>query len=73
MEFLSDEHKKRFWAVKNEDKDYTPSDTERTALFFIIAGSEELFLHRHEIYNFKERGINIIVNYNGSIELPAAA
>lgn len=33
----------------------TPS-IERTTSFFIIAGSDELFLHGHDLYDFIEHG-----------------
>lgn len=65
LEFLSDEHKKNFWTITNEDKNFSNNDIERTALFFIIAGSDELFLHRHDLYDFRERGIKINVNEDG--------
>lgn len=49
--FLDEQHKERFSTLLVE-ADVNVSDTERAALFYIVAGSNELFNNRHSIYDF---------------------
>lgn len=49
IEFLSDEHKKRFYQCLHKDKTYQ-GDRERFALFYILTGCDELW--EKNIINF---------------------
>lgn len=49
--FLDERHKERFTTLLI-DAELSSSDLERAALFYIIAGNNELFNNRHSIYNF---------------------
>lgn len=51
--FLNEEHEENFLSLLCLD-DTHPSDQERLALFFIIAGNPELFRKREQVYHFKE-------------------
>lgn len=54
--FLNELHQQRFNQLIRRDQTYT-GDTERKALFFIIAGNDDLFVKSYFIYDFEERVI----------------
>mgnify|MGYP000265351368 CR=1 FL=1 len=54
--FLNEMHQIRFNQLLRKDQTYT-GDTERKAVFFIIAGNNDLFLKSDFIYDFEERVI----------------
>lgn len=56
MKFQSKNHRKNFLNLLVKD-DTDISDNERMALFYIVAGNEDLYHKSSHIYNFKGRGI----------------
>lgn len=57
MEFLSEEHKARFYQCIKKDKTCS-SDIERYALFYILSGNEDIWGKGIDnFYSFKEHGI----------------
>jgi len=56
MKFLSKEHENGFVNLLQKDKTH-PSDVERLALFYIIAGNADLHRKAKYIYNFAEHQI----------------
>ena len=65
MRFLNEQHKKNFWQICAEDEGFNQRDLERVALFYVIAGNDTLFSQRKNIYDFKDRAINIEIDENG--------
>lgn len=57
MGFLSSKHALRFRELIKEDNTH-PKDSERHALFYIIAGNDDLYKKRNFIYDFKDNSIN---------------
>lgn len=56
--FLSEKHKTYYaQLMKLDGLDVNSGDQERKALFFIIAGNQELYMHRNDIYNFETHGL----------------
>ena len=49
--FLSVEHKERFYNLVETSKCYI-TDSERLAVFFILAGNDDLYMKRDSIYDF---------------------
>ncbi len=57
MSFFCREHALNFRELVKEDKTH-PKDNERHALFYIIAGNDDLYRKRNSIYDFKDNSIN---------------
>lgn len=57
MGFLSREHALSFRTLVKEDSTH-PKDNERHALFYIIAGNDDLYKKRNFVYDFKDNSIN---------------
>ncbi|WIV11171.1 DUF6075 family protein [Proteiniborus sp. MB09-C3] len=57
MVFLSSKHALKFRELIKKDNTY-PKDSERHALFYIIAGNNDLYKKRNFIYDFKNNSIN---------------
>lgn len=57
MEFLNNKHALKFRELIKEDSTH-PKDSERHALFYIIAGNDDLYKKRNFIYDFKDNSIN---------------
>ena len=73
MHFLNEQHKKNFWQICSEDKGFDQRDLERVALFYIIAGNDTLFSQRKNIYDFKERAIDVEIDEKGRVFIPGEA
>lgn len=73
MRFLGEQHKKNFWKISSEDKGFDQRDLERAALFYVIAGNDTLFSQRKNIYDFKDRAINVEIDENGNLFIPGEA
>ena len=58
VNFKNEEHEKRFNELLERDRT-ADNDLERKSLFFIISGSDTLFINVNELYSFKERNIHI--------------
>lgn len=54
--FLNPKHKKRFIDMVIEDE-MSLTDLERTSLFYILSGNEDLYKKRRSIYNYYEHSI----------------
>lgn len=68
MIFIDDNHKNNYLylAKKAKMNDY---DIERKALFYIIAGNNDLFRKKNNIYNFMENSIYLNCINNSNIDL----
>ncbi|MGB8455106.1 MAG: DUF6075 family protein [Anaerocolumna sp.] len=64
LTFSTSIHKIQFHKLLEEDNTY-PSDTERFALFYIIAGNSDLYRKRSYIYDFKTHGIKQCLQNEG--------
>ncbi len=60
MQFLNKDHENRFMVLTKKDHTYD-RDSERQALFFIIAGEPQLFENVDQICNFRDRMIKTSV------------
>ena len=58
--FLNDSHKEQFNMLL-DDTCY-PHDRERKAMFYIIAGCDDLFVHNRTIYDFEKEELAIAPN-----------
>jgi hypothetical protein len=67
MNFLSKEHENRFVSLLHKDKTH-PSDVERLALFYIIAGNDDLCRKVKYIYNFVEHHIEPDCLYDSGLD-----
>jgi len=56
MNFINNTQKDRLKQLFHEDRTHH-SDKERQALFYIIAGNDDLWMKRYVIYNIKEQRI----------------
>lgn len=72
MRFLDKGHAVNFNELIQKDNT-NPRDTERYALFYIIAGSEDLFRKRNFIYDFESNGIKTNCLDHGSVDLSTSA
>lgn len=68
MYFLNEDHAYNFQNMILKDKTHS-NDRERFALFYVIGGSEDLFLKIRHIYNFKNHEINPYVLTSGEVDL----
>ena len=73
MHFLNEQHKKKFWQICSEDKGFDKRDLERSVLFYIMAGNDELFSHRKSIYDFQDRSITIELDEKKNWYIPGEA
>jgi hypothetical protein len=53
MKFLNERHESKYKELISLDKTYS-SDTERQALFYLIAGTSDLYTNKHNIYDFNK-------------------
>lgn len=58
MQFLNNQHKKKFIELIKADETYH-KDVERKSLFYIISGNDDLHQKRSYIYDFNNNWINI--------------
>lgn len=69
MQFLSEEHKENFKKLVGKAK-INKDDTERKALFFIIAGNSSLNEQVGKIYNFSKNETKTEYDEDGQIYVP---
>lgn len=67
MNFLSKEHENQYLNLLQKDKTH-PSDVERLALFYIIAGNADLHMKVKYIYNFVEHQIEPDCLYDSGVD-----
>lgn len=67
MNFLSKEHENRFVSLLQKDNTH-PSDVERLALFYIVAGNADLHRKAKYIYNFVEHQIEPDCLYDSGVD-----
>jgi hypothetical protein len=72
MRFLDKDHAVNFNELIQKDNTH-PRDTERYTLFYIIAGSEDLFRKRNFIYNFESNGIKNTCLEDGSVDFSTSS
>lgn len=72
MKFLSNKHALNFQLLIREDNTHS-KDIERYALFYIIAGNDDLFKKRYFIYDFKDNSINPECLTNGSTDFSTSS
>ena len=70
--FLNNEHKERFQELTQKAKVFE-GDMERKALFFILAGNDDLYKKVNHIYNFKENGIDPDCLESGKVYFSSSA
>jgi len=67
MNFLSKEHENRFVSLLQKDNTH-PNDVERLALFYIVAGNDDLCRKVKYIYNFVEHQIEPDCLYDSGVD-----
>lgn len=72
MRFLDKNHAVNFNELLQKDNTH-PRDTERYALFYIIAGNEDLFRKRKFLYDFESNGIKANCLDDGNVDLSSSA
>ncbi|GLV14990.1 hypothetical protein Heshes_26760 [Alicyclobacillus hesperidum] len=70
MMFLSDKHEVRYDELLLRDGG--KGDIERESLFFVLAGSDDLYRKADKIYDFEDRSI-IPESLEGSVDLSSGA
>lgn len=69
--FFFEQHKVRFGEFLKKDNT-APQDVERIALFYLMAGNDDLYAKASHIYDFEEHGIRNCLA-NGRIDFSSGA
>ncbi|QUH20390.1 DUF6075 family protein [Alkaliphilus sp. B6464] len=72
MKFSSRKHASNFNELIKEDNTH-PKDRERQALFYIVAGNDDLYKKRNAIYDFRENSIEPECLTNGKIDFSTSS
>lgn len=70
--FLSGEHEERFQELTQKAEVFE-GDIERKALFFILAGNDDLYKKVNHIYDFRESEINPDCLESGKVDFSSSA